>query len=49
MLAALHFNENGMREQATTKEEKKIYDVVFPKYKKGGIHTSGSESGVYIW
>lgn len=36
MLAALHFNENGMREQATTKEEKKIYDVVFPKYKKGG-------------
>lgn len=36
MLAALHFNENGMREQATTKEGKKRYDVVFPKFKKGG-------------
>lgn len=49
MLAALHFNENGMREQATTKEGKKRYDVVSPKFKKGGIHNSGSESGVYIW
>lgn len=38
MLAALHFNENGMREQATTKEGIKRYDVVFPKYKKGDIH-----------
>lgn len=36
MLAALHFNENGMREQATTKEGKKRYDVVFPKFKKRG-------------
>ncbi|XP_061193060.1 uncharacterized protein LOC133201277 [Saccostrea echinata] len=35
ILAALHFNENGMREQATTKEGKKRFDVVFPKYKKG--------------
>lgn len=39
MLAALHFNENGMREQATTKEGKKRYDVVFPKFKKGGGYT----------
>lgn len=36
MLVALHFNENGMKEQATTKEGKKRYDVVFPKFKKGG-------------
>lgn len=36
MLAALNFNENGMREQATTKEGIKRYDVVFPKFKNGG-------------
>ena len=35
-LAALHFNENSNREQAVTKEGDEQYDVVFPKYKKGG-------------
>lgn len=52
MLAALHFNENGMREQATTKEGKKDMTSCFPSIKRGGgegIHTSESESGVYIW
>lgn len=52
MLAAVHFNENGMREQATTKEGKKDMTSCFPSIKKGGgegIHTSESESGVYIW
>lgn len=50
MLAALHFNGNGMREQATTKEGKKDMTSCFPSIKKGGgIHTSESESGVYIW
>lgn len=52
MLAALQFNENGMREQATTKEGKKDMTSCFPSIKKrggGGIHTSESESGVYIW
>lgn len=50
MLAALQFNENGMREQATTKEGKKDMTSCFPSIKKGGggIHTSESESGVYI-
>ena len=35
-LAALHFNENCNREQAITKEGIEQYDIVFPKYKKGG-------------
>ncbi len=37
-MAALHFNENSNREQAKTKEGNECYDVVYPKYKKGG-HT----------
>lgn len=35
-LAILHFNENSNRAQATTKLGEGRYDVVFPKYKKGG-------------
>ena len=35
-LAALHFNENSNREQAVTKKGEERYDIVFPKYKKGG-------------
>lgn len=35
-LAALHFNENAHREQAVTKAGEPRYDIVFPKYKKGG-------------
>lgn len=35
-LAMLHFNENSDRAQATTKQGEDRYDVVFPKYKKGG-------------
>ncbi|XP_065885779.1 uncharacterized protein [Dysidea avara] len=35
-LAALHFNENANRPQAVTKEGDECYDIVFPKYKKGG-------------
>lgn len=35
-LAALHFNENSNRSQAVTKQGAKRYDIVFPKYKKGG-------------
>ena len=35
-LAALHFNENNNRAQATMKQGEDRYDVVFPKYKKGG-------------
>ena len=35
-LAALHFNENSNRKQALTKEGEEQYDIVFPKYKKGG-------------
>ena len=35
-VAALHFNEQGMREQATTEDGDKRYSVVFPMYKKGG-------------
>ena len=35
-LAALHFNENSSREQATTSSGEERFDVLFPKYKKGG-------------
>ena len=35
-LAALHFNENSSRDQAQTKAGERRFDLVFPKYKKGG-------------
>ena len=35
-IAALHFNENVNRSQAVTKDGADRYDVVYPKYKKGG-------------
>lgn len=35
-MAALHFNENANRKQAVTKKGEERYDIVFPKYKKGG-------------
>ena len=35
-LATLHFNENTNRVQAVMKQGTRRYDVVFPKYKKGG-------------
>ena len=35
-LATLHFNENSNRDQAVTKEGKDCYEIVFPKFKKGG-------------
>uniref|UniRef100_A0A9J8CEC9 Uncharacterized protein n=1 Tax=Cyprinus carpio carpio TaxID=630221 RepID=A0A9J8CEC9_CYPCA len=34
-LAALHFNENAGRPQATTAAGEPLFKVVFPKYKKG--------------
>ena len=35
-LAALHFNENSSRAQATTSQGEARYNIIFPKYKKGG-------------
>ena len=35
-LAALHFNENSSREQAVTASGEERFDILFPKYKKGG-------------
>lgn len=35
-MAALHFNENTNRKQAQTKGGEDRYDIIFPKYKKGG-------------
>ena len=35
-LAALHFNENSSRKQAVTRKGEDRYDIIFPKYKKGG-------------
>ena len=34
-LAALHFNENANRKPAVTKMGEEMYDIIFPKYKKG--------------
>lgn len=34
-IAGMHYNENSDREQATDKEGKLRFDVLFPKYKKG--------------
>lgn len=34
-LAAMHYNENGDCEQATTTSGQPVYKVVFPKSKKG--------------
>ena len=31
-----HFNENSNCDQAVTKQGKEQFDIVFPKYKKGG-------------
>ena len=36
-LAALHFNENASRSQAKTKDGRPVYEIRFPKYKKGGF------------
>ena len=35
-LAALHYNENAGRKQAVNKQGEERYDILFPKYKKGG-------------
>ena len=35
-LAALHFNENANQEQAVSPAGEPRYDLVFPKFKKGG-------------
>ena len=35
-LAALHFNENSSREQAVTQQGELRYEVLFPKFKRGG-------------
>ena len=35
-LAALHFNENSNRKQVVTRDGREQYDIIFPKYKKGG-------------
>ena len=35
-LASLHFNENSDRKQAVTTEGKDQFEIVFPKFKRGG-------------
>lgn len=35
-LAALHYNENWMRDQAVTKDGQPQYNIVYPKFKKSG-------------
>ena len=35
-LAALHFNENSSRDQAVTQQGELRYEVLVPKFKRGG-------------
>lgn len=35
ILAALHFNENSVKKQATTRNKEKRYSINYPKHKKG--------------
>ena len=35
-IAALHFNEKANREQARTQHGEQRYDIIYPKFKKGG-------------
>lgn len=35
-LAALHFNENSNRKQTVTKKGEEQYEIIFPKFKRGG-------------
>jgi hypothetical protein len=35
LLAAMHYNENSHRVQATNKDNELRYNIRFPKYKKG--------------
>lgn len=37
LLAALHYNENAGRMQATKTTGESRYDIRFPKYKQGGF------------
>ncbi|XP_033101232.1 uncharacterized protein LOC117104488 [Anneissia japonica] len=37
LVAAMHYNENGGRIQATTNDGEKCFGVAFPKFKKGGF------------
>lgn len=53
-LAILHFNENANRQQAITKDGDNRYDIVFPKYKKGGyvvrkVTTDPTFSKCYVY
>ncbi len=36
ILAAMHYNENADRAQATTKAGKRRHSLHYPKYKRGG-------------
>lgn len=35
-LSALHFNENSAQDQATTASNEECFEILYPKYKKGG-------------
>lgn len=53
LLAALHFNENGSREQASTKTNQLRYKITFPKQKKGDftvkkIKTPSTYGNIYF-
>ena len=52
LLAALHYNENVQRQQATTHTSAPQYNIKFPKFKKGGYSVRKvrcDSTFVYCW
>lgn len=48
-LAALHFNENSQRKQATTKTGNAMYAVSYPKARKGEGVAKEVKSKTNVW
>ena len=49
-LASLHCNENADHDYAITKEGGQRYDMVWPKFKKGGhVCSEEGEGGANLW
>lgn len=41
----MHYNENGMRDQAVNNDRQPQYNIVYPEFKKGGyIYSARSDT-----
>lgn len=43
----MHYNENGMRDQAVNKDEQPQYNIVYPEFMKGGYIYSARSGCTY--